>query len=95
MKIIKKIILVILFSQSAVFSKESIAPYILDGSLVIYTSTIEQAAGLWSTIMKKIDGIEYNNVRDRLGARITQKMSANMFQSISSWFGTALGENIV
>ena len=80
---LKKKFLLILFmfiSATSVFSNEGIAPYILDGSLVIYFPNVKEATDAWRFILKKTEGAEYANTLARLRFKLQERMVVNIFE---------------
>ncbi len=77
----KQIVLIVMMfvGTNYAFARESIAKYILDGDIVVYSPNIPQSTQLWDIIVKKTKGIEAGNTMDRLDFRIKQRLSANMF----------------
>lgn len=65
-------------SPQVCYAKERIAPYILDGSLVIYFPNIFKATATWREIFLKTSGIESTNILASLQFRIKERMSVNI-----------------
>ena len=74
------LVLVMFISTTSVFSNDGIAPYILDGSLVIYFPNIKEATDTWRFILKKTEGVEYVNTLARLRFKLQEKMLVNVFE---------------
>ena len=80
---LKKKFLLILFmfvSVTSMFSNDGIAPYILDGSLVIYFPSIKAATDTWRFILKKKEGAEYVNTLARIKFKLQERMLVNIFE---------------
>lgn len=80
---LKKKFLLILFmfiSTTLVFSNEGIAPYILDGSLVLYSPNMKEVTATVQFILKKTSGAEYSNTLARLRFKIQERMLVNIFE---------------
>lgn len=80
----------LLITPNISMAKSKIAPYILDGSLVIYTPTVQQGVAVWAKLMKQTTGVEYANATNRLTMRLVEKISANIFTPVGA---KALGIN--
>ncbi|MGL4367155.1 MAG: hypothetical protein ACRCTQ_02575 [Brevinemataceae bacterium] len=76
----KKIFLlyVYLFSFQSIFANSSIAPYILDGSLVLYFPNIREAEKSWKTLYQKTTGVEAVRIISNFESQIRYKMSVNI-----------------
>ena len=80
---LKKNSLVVLFvfvCATSIFPNAGIAPYILDGSLVIYFPNIKEATDTWRLILNKVNSAEYVNVLSRFKFQIEEKMVVNIFE---------------
>ena len=80
---LKKKFLLILFmfvSVTSMFSNDGIAPYILDGSLVIYFPSIKAATDTGRFILKKKEGAEYVNTLARIKFKLQERMLVNIFE---------------
>ena len=62
------------------FSNEGMAPYILDGSLVIYFPNIKKATDTWRFLLSKTEGAEYSNTLARLRFKVQERMLVNVFE---------------
>ncbi|MGL5955327.1 MAG: hypothetical protein ACRC0X_01785 [Brevinema sp.] len=75
----KYILLILMLGVQPVFSKDKIAPYILDGAVVIYMADVAQGMDLWTTVVEKTKTVEANNIKNRLSTQIAERMSVNIF----------------
>ncbi|MGL4677167.1 MAG: hypothetical protein ACRCWI_05825 [Brevinema sp.] len=73
------LIVIMVLEVPIVFAKDKIAPYVLDGAVVIYMVDVAQGVNLWSTIIKKTKTIEADNIKNRLSTQIAERMSVNIF----------------
>ncbi|MGL4394452.1 MAG: hypothetical protein ACRCS8_04435 [Brevinema sp.] len=72
------ILLVIFLSPVAIFADKGMAPYVLDGSLLIYFPTIGEASTTFRTLLQKTLGIEYESSLVKVQMRIREQMSVNI-----------------
>lgn len=80
----KKIIWILLgisISLNPLYADEGMAPYLLDGSIVLYFPNIKNATDAWSTLLKQTSGLEYENTLSRIQMSVKQRLSANIFNS--------------
>lgn len=78
------IILLMSFSQIYLFADQGMAPYILDGSFVLYFPNIKEASPSFRTILKKMLGIQYDITLSKIQLKIREKISANILDPLEA-----------
>ncbi|MGL4387931.1 MAG: hypothetical protein ACRCTJ_00865 [Brevinema sp.] len=78
------IILMIFFSPIFIFADKGIAPYVLDGSLLIYFPSIKQTSSSFRILTQKMFGAEYQSSLSKLQLRIKEHVSVNILDPLEA-----------
>ncbi|MGL4563357.1 MAG: hypothetical protein ACRCVW_05840 [Brevinema sp.] len=70
--------LLMLCAPVCLFADKGMAPYILDGSLLIYFPSLNQASSSFRVLLQKMFGVEYQSSLTKIQLRIKEHLSVNI-----------------